>query len=630
MASKSRAALFAALALAFPAAASADPGPSAQTLENQGVTELIVKRDEGLPASERSDIRADAGGQLVSMTRLPDTEVLRVPDGQLVEALHELNADPRVVWAEPNAPVHAFAADPLMTAQWSLSAPTLGIVGGIDAVDAWPESTGAGETVGIADSGVNLTSPELAPQLSTSPAGWDFVGGDSSPEDQNGHGSHVSGIVAAVKDNGQGIAGIAPSAKLLEVRVLDATGSGTEAQVANGFDYAGDQGVPIVNASLGSPGFSQAISDAISSHPNTLYVVAAGNGGSDHLGDDNDTTPTYPCVLPLANVLCVGATDETDQRALFSNYGHQSVDLFAPGVTIVSTWNDSTYRIADGTSMASPEVAATAALVLGANPGLTTAQLKQVLIASTDPLPWAAAMSVSGGRLNALKAVTSGAPNGDLDADGVPNSSDDCLTVKNPNQSDVDHDGIGDACDQDQLDGDGDGVANSHDNCPSVANPAQADSDHDGIGDACDSDRDGDGIPDLYDNCPSVSNKDQKDSDRDGTGDACEPSRVTAAGRVRITRLKLWSKSPRACVRSCHKLKITLSASRKARVKLVLATKRCNGKRCRWATLKHVSFVAKAGSNTYTLRLTKLLRGPARLTAAASGASPTRVSFKVR
>ena len=630
MASKSRVALLAALALALPATASADPGPSAQTLENQGVTELIVKRDEGLPASQRSDIRADAGGRLVNMTRLPETEVLRVPDGRLVEALDELNADPRVVWAEPNAPVHAFAADPLLSSQWSLDAPTLA-TGGIDALDAWPESTGAGATVGIADTGVNLSSPELAPQLSTSPAGWDFVSGDNTPEDQNGHGSHVSGIVAAVKDNGQGIAGIAPSAKLLEVRVLDASGSGTEAQVADGFDYAGDQGVPIVNASLGSPGFSQAISDAISSHPNTLYVVAAGNGGGDHLGDDNDTTPTYPCVLPLANVLCVGASDEVDQRALFSNYGHQSVDLFAPGVSIVSTWDDSTYRIADGTSMASPEVAATAALVLSANPSLTTIQLKQVLIVSTDHLPWAAAMSVSGGRLNALSAVTSGAPNGDIDADGVPNSSDDCLTVKNPSQSDVDHDGIGDACDPDQLDGDGDGVANSHDNCPGVANPTQADADHDGIGDACDSDRDGDGIPDLYDNCPGVANKDQRDTNGNGAGDACEAAKgVSAAGKLRLTRLKLWAKSPRACLRSCHRLKVTLSASRKARVKLVLATRLCKGKSCRWATLKQASFVAKPGSNTYTLRLSKLLRGQARLTAGASGASSTRVSFKVR
>ena len=300
-------------------------------------------------------------------------------------------------------------------------------------------------------------------------------------------------------------------------------------------------------------------------------------------------------------------------------------------MTIVSTWDDSTYRIADGTSMASPEVAATAALVLSANPSLTTAQLKQVLIASTDHLPWAAAMSVSGGRLNALSAVTSGAPNGDIDADGVPNSSDDCLTVKNPSQSDIDHDGIGDACDPDQLDGDGDGVANSHDNCPSVANPTQADGDRDGVGDACDSDRDGDAIPDLYDNCPAVANKDQKDTDHDGTGDACEAAKgVSAAGRLKLTRLKLWAKSPRACLRSCHKLKVTLSASRKARVKLVLATKRCQGKSCRWATLKQVSFVAKPGSNTYTLRLSKLLRGKARLTAAASGANPTRVSFTVR
>ena len=355
-------------------------------------------------------------------------------------------------------------------------------------------------------------------------------------------------------------------------------------------------------------------------------MVAAGNGGNDHLGDDNDTTPTYPCVLPLANVLCVGASDELDQRALFSNYGHQSVDLFAPGVTIVSTWDDSTYRIADGTSMASPEVAATAALVLSANPSLTTAQLKQVLIASTDHLPWAAAMSVSGGRLNALSAVTSGAPNGDIDADGVPNSSDDCLTVKNPNQSDIDHDGIGDACDPDQLDGDGDGVANSHDNCPRRGEPDAGRRRSRRHGRRCDSDRDGDGIPDLYDNCPGAANKDQKDTDRDGAGDACEAAKgVSAAGRLRLTRLKLWAKSPRACLRGCHKLKVTLSASRKARVKLVLATKRCKGKSCRWATLKQVSFVAKPGSNAYSLRLLQAPPRQARLTAAAQRREPHAV-----
>jgi type IV pilus biogenesis protein CpaD/CtpE len=106
------AALAAAVALALPAAASAaDPG-SPQTLENQGVTELIVKRDAGLSAGQRSDIRADADGKLVGMLRLPNTEVVRVPKGRLVEALHELNGDPRVQYAEPNAPVKAFSNDP--------------------------------------------------------------------------------------------------------------------------------------------------------------------------------------------------------------------------------------------------------------------------------------------------------------------------------------------------------------------------------------------------------------------------------------------------------------------------------------------------------------------------------------
>ncbi|HXD58016.1 MAG TPA: thrombospondin type 3 repeat-containing protein [Thermoleophilaceae bacterium] len=192
----------------------------------------------------------------------------------------------------------------------------------------------------------------------------------------------------------------------------------------------------------------------------------------------------------------------------------------------------------------------------------------------------------------------------------------------------MDHDGIGDACDQDQLDQDGDGVGNSNDNCKTVYNPTQADGDHDGIGDACDKDRDNDGIPDLYDNCPTTPNTSQTDTDHDGVGDACEPAKTTTSSTVKFTRLKLaWSKSPRACSHRCPSLSVKVKASRASRVTVALAVK----VKRKWVTLKRYSVKVKAGSNSFKLRVSKLVRGQGKLTLQGSGKSKTKLAtFKVR
>jgi subtilisin family serine protease len=193
----------------------------------------------------------------------------------------------------------------------------------------------------------------------------------------------------------------------MPLQALNASGSGTVADVANAFNYAGQHGIRIVNASLSTTATSQTLEQAVADNPNTLYVVAAGNNAAN---DDDPNTSAYPCDLPEANLICVGATDQNDRPASFTNYGAATVDLFAPGVNILSTWTGGRYAYASGTSMATPMVSGTLALMLAAHPWLTTDQLKDDLLATVSPVPQLAGLSATGGELNAGAAVAAVAP----------------------------------------------------------------------------------------------------------------------------------------------------------------------------------------------------------------------------
>ena len=398
--------------IAVPAAhASARYGPamsSAQIrgLQAQGVREIIVKRDPGLSASGQAALRAQAGISYIGPGPLPDTELDRAPAGRLAAAVAALRQDGQVQYAEPNGEVYATLtpSDGLFPQQWALSNTGQSVNGlrgtagdDIGATYAWSASTGTNVTVAVVDTGVDYNSTDLQPQLT---AGWDYINDNNHPQDQNGHGTHVAGIIAAAQNNG-GVRGVAPSAQVEPLRALDQDGEGTDAEVAAAFDDAGADNVRIVNASLGSMEPLQAVEQAISRHPDTLYVVAAGNYATD---DDDPNTPFYPCDVPAANVICVGASDQDDDPAYFSNYGSVNVDLFAPGVNILSTWLGG-YAYADGTSMATPMVSGTLALMLAHKPSLTAAQLKSELLESTDQAPQLAGLSVSGGELDAAAAV---------------------------------------------------------------------------------------------------------------------------------------------------------------------------------------------------------------------------------
>jgi subtilisin family serine protease len=401
--------------LAVPATAAAD--------------DIVVKRVPGLDRSERLAVRQDAGVKLVDRLTLPNTEVVSAADGDA--ALKALNADPNVVYAELDAPVRPLAADPFFNLLYGLHNTGQSIEGrpgvadaDIDAVEAWTRSQGTGATVAVIDTGVELTHPDLAGQFTGNPGergngretngvdddhngfvddwqGWDFVNGDNTVETQDStHGTHVSGTIAAVRDNGAGVAGVAPAAKIVPVKVFGAPDTtSSAATLAQAFDYAGSLGVPVVNASLGGYGSASIVTDAINAHPNTLYVVAAGNSGQ-------DASTTYPCNANAANVVCVGATDNRDQVAGFSNYSATYVDLFAPGVDILSTYTGSAYAWMEGTSMATPHVSGAAALLASARPDATAAQIKAALLGSVDTPEALTGWAVTNGRLNADKAIT--------------------------------------------------------------------------------------------------------------------------------------------------------------------------------------------------------------------------------
>jgi subtilisin family serine protease len=279
--------------------------------------------------------------------------------------------------------------------------------------------------VGVIDSGVDYNHPELAGAIWRNPKelagdgvdndgngyvddiyGWNFVSNNNNPMDDNGHGTHVAGTIAAAGDNGVGVAGVA-NAKILPLKFLSATGSGSTSAAIAAINYATklrQSGVNLVitNNSWGGGGYSTALYDAIKAHGNAgiMFVAAAGNGGSDQIGDDNDRSPQYPASYDLANIVSVAATDHHDVLASFSNFGAASVDLAAPGVSILSTVPGG-YGYSSGTSMAAPHVAGAAALAWSYSPGASVAQVRSALFNSVDKISGLNGKMVTGGRVNA-------------------------------------------------------------------------------------------------------------------------------------------------------------------------------------------------------------------------------------
>ncbi|MBI2626123.1 MAG: S8 family peptidase [Candidatus Nealsonbacteria bacterium] len=258
---------------------------------------------------------------------------------------------------------------------------------GVDRIDAdlaWASSRGFGVNVAIIDTGIDKDHADLVGNLK---GGVNFV--SKSPakpadpnkwDDDNGHGTHVAGIVAAV-DNEIGVIGTAPEAYLWAVKVLDRNGSGYISDVIDGINWAVNNGMRVVNMSLGTASDIQALHDAVDAAYNAGLVLVAAAGNS---GDGNGTTNEVIYPAKYSSVIAVAATASDDSTPYWSSEGEE-VELAAPGVDIRSTWNDGLYNTISGTSMATPHVAGTVALMLK-DSVLSPAEVRAALQAAADDL----------------------------------------------------------------------------------------------------------------------------------------------------------------------------------------------------------------------------------------------------
>ena len=244
---------------------------------------------------------------------------------------------------------------------------------------AWKITEGSPSVlVAVIDSGVDYFHPDLKSNIAD--IGYDFYHDHVGAYDDNGHGTHCSGIIAAAK-NGIGIRGIAPGVKILPVKFLGPDGSGDTADAVKAIDYAVAKGAKIISNSWGGGGFSQLLDDSIQRALNqgVIFVAAAGNNS-----EDTDSAPDYPANYP--GVISVGSSDGSDLKSSFSNYGKTSVAVFAPGTAILSTYPGGTYKVLSGTSMATPQVAGALALALSLKPSITRDEATSDLCQSAAPV----------------------------------------------------------------------------------------------------------------------------------------------------------------------------------------------------------------------------------------------------
>lgn len=389
----------------------------------------------GARISDRNQDETDDRLSAIAGGRLAVYDLSRM---SVKDAIKKLNADPAIAYAEPDyrLKIALTPDDPDYGQLWALN--NTGQNGGtagadISAEDAWDITTGSHDiVVGVIDTGVDYNHEDLSANIWTNPNeiagngidddnngyvddmhGINAITNSGDPMDDQGHGSHVSGTLGAVGNNGIGVVGVSHNVSIAGCKFLAADGFGSTTNAIKCVNYMvdlktnGGVNLRVLNNSWGGGGESQALSEAIDAAEaaDILFVVAAGNDGT-----DNDSIPSFPGNYPNDNVLTIANTTRTDSLRFDSQYGLTTVDMGAPGTSILSTIPGNGYATYSGTSMAAPQVAGAAALISSIKPDLTAVEVKQILMDSGDPITALDGITVSGNRLNAHAALLAADP----------------------------------------------------------------------------------------------------------------------------------------------------------------------------------------------------------------------------
>jgi thermitase len=294
----------------------------------------------------------------------------------------------------------------------------------INAEKAWEIEMGSEEIViAIIDTGIKADHPDLQENIYINEAelngienvdddgngyvddyqGFNFYSNTTDANDDNGHGTHCAGVIGAIHDNAKQIKGVMKNVKLMPIKFLNEKGSGTLEGAIKSIDYATKMNVHVMSNSWGGGGFSQALLDSINAaeQKGIVFVAAAGNSRN-----DNDRWPAYPATYENENIISVGAMDPNGKKASYSNYGLTTVDVFAPGTNIVSTYKNNKLKSLSGTSMATPHISGIVGLILSQNRAMTPTEIRKMIIESSVKGRNLGGYSI-GGRSDAHAALTS-------------------------------------------------------------------------------------------------------------------------------------------------------------------------------------------------------------------------------
>jgi serine protease len=398
--------------------------------------EIIVGFREGVDVAKATKKVESILGTMIARKGIKNFVVFKIPP-HIINAVNRLLLqDPDIEYVEPNYIAYAFDLPNdlyFSPYQWNLYDYGMKSNGyasnyGVQAVSAWKTTTGGGVKVAVVDTGVAYEdysdslgtyarAPDLAQTNFDTQDAYDFVDNDAHPNDDNGHGTHVTGTIAQSTNNSLGCAGIAYGATILPIKVLNASGSGTYDAIANGIMWAADHGARVINMSLGGKTGSTTLSNAIKYAYGKGVVIVCASG--------NDGRPSVSYPAAYTECIAVGSTRFDGNRVRYSNYG-SALDLVAPGGDMSVDQNKDGYKdgilqqtfasgkptsfgyyFFQGTSMASPHVAGVAALVLSVNPAFTNEQVRQALQSTAKDLGTAGRDKYYGyGLVNAALAIT--------------------------------------------------------------------------------------------------------------------------------------------------------------------------------------------------------------------------------